>query len=65
MGQFVGRAAVCEVLNRALRSGEPELIAVYGRRRVGKTFLIREIFANRMFPTTIEGLEKAMRLLVK
>ncbi len=48
MGQFVGRADVCEVLNRALRSDDPELIAIYGRRRVGKTFLIREFFAEQL-----------------
>lgn len=48
MGTFVGREDVCRVLNRALKSGEPELIAVYGRRRVGKTFLIREYFAEHL-----------------
>jgi AAA+ ATPase superfamily predicted ATPase len=27
-------------------SGKPEFVAVYGRRRVGKTFLIRSLFSN-------------------
>ena len=48
MGKFVGREDVCAVLKRALTSGDPELIAVYGRRRVGKTFLIREYFADQL-----------------
>ena len=30
-------------LLNAMESDESEFIAVYGRRRVGKTFLIREI----------------------
>ena len=42
------RAGEIEQLDRALHSDQPELIAVYGRRRVGKTFLIREFFDNRI-----------------
>ena len=33
-------------INRLLASGESEFLAVYGRRRVGKTFLIREIYRD-------------------
>ena len=32
------------VLQRALNSKESEFVAVYGRRRVGKTYLVRETF---------------------
>jgi hypothetical protein len=35
-------------LDEALRSPDAELIAVFGRRRVGKTFLIRETFRNEV-----------------
>jgi uncharacterized protein len=34
-------------LEHALASPRPEFLAIYGRRRVGKTFLIRRFFAGR------------------
>lgn len=40
----IGRESEKAVLNRALNSKESEFIAIYGRRRVGKTHLIREYF---------------------
>ncbi|MEZ6058950.1 MAG: ATP-binding protein [Planctomycetaceae bacterium] len=46
MAAVIGRDSEKAELDRALVSGQPELIAVYGRRRVGKTFLIREYLAN-------------------
>lgn len=39
--KFIGRNDEKESLLDALTSSEAELIAVIGRRRVGKTFLIR------------------------
>ena len=36
------------MLQEALASPRAELVAVFGRRRVGKTFLIREIYADRL-----------------
>jgi uncharacterized protein len=45
-GTFLaGRASERAELTDALKSDRPELIAVYGRRRVGKTYLIRGFFA--------------------
>lgn len=41
-----GRAPEISVLDKALKSAEPEFIAIYGRRRVGKTFLVREFFGD-------------------
>lgn len=41
MQTFIGRAAEMQVFSEVLTSPEPELVAVFGRRRVGKTFLIR------------------------
>jgi hypothetical protein len=36
------------VLDTALKSSDPEFVAVYGRRRVGKTFLVREFFGDTL-----------------
>lgn len=44
MSQIIGRKKERELLLNALESSQSELIAVYGRRRVGKTFLIRECY---------------------
>ena len=41
MALFVDREAELGLLEEAYRSGRPELVVVYGRRRLGKTFLIR------------------------
>lgn len=41
---LVGRGPERRLLESAMASPEAELIAVYGRRRVGKTFLIRKHF---------------------
>jgi hypothetical protein len=40
----VGRDHEIKILENLLTSSKPEFLAVYGRRRVGKTFLIREFF---------------------
>lgn len=43
---IIGRKKELEVLQSALASNEAELIAVYGRRRVGKTYLVRTFFEH-------------------
>lgn len=48
MARMIGRKAEIEELNRLYRSGNSEFLAVYGRRRVGKTFLINEVFQDRL-----------------
>ncbi len=40
---LIGRQRERDVLDRAMASTEAELVAIYGRRRVGKTYLIREV----------------------
>lgn len=45
---IVGRAKEIAEFEKYVRSGRPEFIAVYGRRRVGKTFLINQLFHGRM-----------------
>lgn len=45
---MVGRKHETEELERLYASGRAELVAVYGRRRVGKTYLIDEVFKDRL-----------------
>jgi AAA+ ATPase superfamily predicted ATPase len=44
--KIVGRKSEQAVLEKCRTSKRPEFLAVYGRRRVGKTFLIREFFGG-------------------
>lgn len=44
---LMGRDEECRVLNQLYESKSPEFLALYGRRRVGKTFLVREIFKSK------------------
>lgn len=48
MGNLIGRQAEIQELNERYHSNQAELVVVYGRRRVGKTFLVRETFKDRM-----------------
>jgi AAA+ ATPase superfamily predicted ATPase len=44
MAHIIGRQAEKATLESVARSLEPEFVAIYGRRRVGKTYLVREYF---------------------
>jgi AAA+ ATPase superfamily predicted ATPase len=44
--KIIGRREELATLKRLLNSGKSEFLAVYGRRRVGKTFLIRNFFSQ-------------------
>ncbi len=44
---IIGRSEEIRILHRAYESDRSEFIAVYGRRRIGKTFLIRETFESQ------------------
>ncbi|OGO91921.1 MAG: hypothetical protein A3F41_02865 [Coxiella sp. RIFCSPHIGHO2_12_FULL_44_14] len=45
--KIIGRQYEQAKLEKAYRSKRAELIAVYGRRRVGKTYLIRTFFLKK------------------
>lgn len=53
--KIIGRKREKDNLMQCLLSNRPEFVAVYGRRRVGKTYLIREFF-NRQFSFYSTGL---------
>ena len=44
---MVGREYEIKTLNRLYESKRAELVAIYGRRRVGKTYLVDETFSGR------------------
>lgn len=48
MSTIIGRKQEIAELNKLYDSDRPEFVAVYGRRRVGKTFLIKQVFKNRI-----------------
>jgi AAA+ ATPase superfamily predicted ATPase len=48
VSMIIGRKQEVEILNNSLISDKSELIVVYGRRRVGKTFLIRQLFEKQL-----------------
>ena len=58
MNKIVGRKKEIEYLQQIVKSEESEFVTVYGRRRVGKTFLIREFFSNN-FTFYFSGSENA------
>src|SRR5690348_1919884 len=47
-GIVIGRKKEREVLLRALRTKHSELVAVYGRRRIGKTYLVRSVYKDHL-----------------
>ena len=44
---FVGREEERKLIERYCQSPKAEMIAIYGRRRVGKTFLVKEFFQGK------------------
>ncbi len=43
---MIGRKKELQELEELYHSGRPELVAIYGRRRVGKTYLVNEALGN-------------------
>jgi len=58
MNKLIGRKKELETLKSLLNSNKSEFIAVYGRRRVGKTFLIPSAF-NQQFAFQVSALANA------
>lgn len=57
---LVGGRREKELLQKALHSDESEMVAVIGRRRVGKTFLIRTVYQGSI-DLEITGVQNASR----
>ena len=60
MKGVIGRKAEIQRLIEFVDSGKTELLAVYGRRRVGKTFLIKRFFKEK-FTFYFSGAENATK----
>ena len=58
--KIIGREKEQYALQQYVESDKPEFVAVYGRRRVGKTFLIKEFFGTS-FSFYISGMANATK----
>ena len=58
---ITGREREQAILNKLLHSKRAEFLAIYGRRRVGKTFLIHEFFKDKGIYLEITGSNKASK----
>jgi uncharacterized protein len=58
MEKLIGRIAEIEVLEKVKTSNRAEFVAVYGRRRVGKTYLIKQFFQEN-FTFYLTGMANA------
>ena len=45
---FIGRKKEQEVLKKALESNEAEMVSVIGRRRIGKTYMIKTVYQEHI-----------------
>jgi len=57
MQKIVAREREIKILEAVWNSKEAEFVAIYGRRRVGKTHLIREFFSNKGLYCEVIGLK--------
>ena len=55
---IVGRQNEITILNQRLDSAKSEFVALYGRRRVGKTFLVKSVFEGK-FTFQLTGVAQA------
>lgn len=45
---MIGRKKEIDTLTKLYNSNKSQFVAIYGRRRVGKTYLVNEVFAGKM-----------------
>lgn len=55
---LIGRDKEIQELQQAYDSDESKFVAIFGRRRIGKTYLVREVFQDR-FAFTYSGMANA------
>ena len=55
---LIGRDKEIQELQQAYDSDESKFVAIFGRRRIGKTYLVREVFQDR-FAFAYSGMANA------
>ncbi len=58
--RLIGRIEEKRILENAYQSNRPEMVAVIGRRRVGKTFLVKSVYEQQI-DFEITGIQHATR----
>ena len=56
---IIGRNEEIKKLERFFRSSKSEFVAIYGRRRVGKSYLVEEVYKNKITFRAIGSFIKA------
>lgn len=59
--EIIGRKYEQQLIKERCESGKAELVAIYGRRRVGKTFLVRKMFDDQ-FAFSFTGMYEVSRV---
>jgi uncharacterized protein len=54
---FIGRQIELDILNRAYKLDKAQLVAIYGRRRIGKSSLVESFLVNKKKCYTFEAIE--------
>lgn len=64
MEQIIGRNSEYVIFDTYTHSGKSEFIALYGRRRIGKTFLVKKYFGERFdfYTTGVIGGKKSEQM---
>ena len=65
MMSIIARQNEIALLEKINNAPEPAFVAVYGRRRVGKTHLIREFFSDKGFYFELSGMKGAHKVTIK
>jgi len=55
--QILAREREVKILKKLYDSNQPEFLAIYGRRRIGKTFLIRQFFKEKGIYFELTGIK--------
>ena len=50
---IIGREKEIAVLERLYKSRKSEFVAIYGRRRVGKSYLVSEVYGSKIVFTAV------------